>query len=376
MLINGIFLLTVLFYALGQLGRISFLNQQINFYFYEFFLSITLFTLLIRYGFSPLKNILIKYKSLLLFVFILSFSFLLNFFNFSWQQNLIAFLYCLRLITYLTYFLYLYKYFYKERKASRVLNFSFYYLLISTLIIGITQYFLYPNLRNLKYLGWDEHLYRMFGQFLDTAVAGAVYGLLFIAVFLRKNNIFLKILFLALVLSALFLSFSRLALIAFLITGLIFLLKSKRIKYFGLVVIFFTVTLFLLPKPAGEGVNLLRTASLEARAVDYQEGFNYWIKAPFFGYGYNRIRGLKIQSEVNLHSGASFSSSFLIILVSLGVFGLALFVKILFNVGKINLFAYYGVIFLSILSFGDNALLHPLVIFPLGFLIVFFVNQR
>ena len=375
MLISATFLATVFLYSLGQLGRISFLNQQINFYVYEVFLIISLSILLIKYSRAPLKKFLLKNKILLLLLYTFLFSYFLSIFNYPLQQNLVALLYLLRLITYLIYFFYLYLHYLKEKKFHSIMKFGFYYLLFSTLLVGIVQYFLYPNLRNLKYLGWDEHLYRMFGQFFDTTIAGAIYGLLFLAVFLQKKKNSLKVILLLLLLAALLLSFSRLTFIAFLTTALVYFFKNQRIKYFGLLIIFFVLLIFLLPKPAGEGVNLLRTASLESRVVDYQEGIGYWSKAPLFGYGYNQIRSLKNQSEVNLHSGAGFSSSFLIILVCTGIVGLILFLKLLLDLGKINIFANYAIIFLSVLSLGDNVLLHPLIIFTTGLLIVFFVDH-
>ena len=39
-------------------------------------------------------------------------------------------------------------------------------------VLGILQYLLYPNLRNLSYLGWDPHYYRLFSTFLDPNFAG------------------------------------------------------------------------------------------------------------------------------------------------------------------------------------------------------------
>jgi len=65
----------------------------------------------------------------------------------------------------------------------------------------------------------------------------------------------------------------------------------------------------------------------------------------------------------------------LIILVCTGIVGLILFLKLLLDLGKINIFANYAIIFLSVLSLGDNVLLHPLIIFTTGLLIVFFVDH-
>ena len=55
-------------------------------------------------------------------------------------------------------------------------------LLFSGLVIvglGFVQYFFYLGLRNLYYLGWDEHLSFIF-QLLDPNFAGAFPALFFI----------------------------------------------------------------------------------------------------------------------------------------------------------------------------------------------------
>ena len=44
-------------------------------------------------------------------------------------------------------------------------------------LLGFIQLMFYPALRNLYYLGWDEHLYRMFSTFLDPNFAGAFFVL-------------------------------------------------------------------------------------------------------------------------------------------------------------------------------------------------------
>jgi O-antigen ligase len=225
-------------------------------------------------------------------------------------------------------------------------------------------------------LGWDEHLYRMFGQFLDTSIAGGIYGILFIAVLQLQKTGKIKIIFLLLTFSAVLLTFSRLTFISLIITCLVYFIKNKQLKYLIVFLLAFGLGIMLLPKPVGEGVNLLRTVTLESRARDYEKAFGYWLKSPLFGYGYNRIRYLQPQTESNLHSGASFSSSYLIVLVSTGILGLLLFLKLLFDMSRINLFAYYGIIFLSLISLGDNIILHPLVIFIYGSLILFFVSHR
>jgi O-antigen ligase len=119
----------------------------------------------------------------------------------------------------------------------------------------------------------------------------------------------------------------------------------------------------------GESLNLLRTFSIFSRINNYQEALITWEKNPIIGVGYNRIRYSRPASEFSSqtdlkenHAGASYHSSFLIILVSGGVIGLGVFIWLLFEIARLNIFARNGVIFLSLLSLTDNVLLHPFVL--------------
>ena len=125
----------------------------------------------------------------------------------------------------------------------------------------------------------------------------------------------------------------------------------------------FLTLVFIIPKPSGEGVNLKRFYSIASRGEDYLIGFNLWKKKPILGYGYNRIRYVKKDGSV--HSGASFSSSFLTMMVSSGIIGLLGFLGVLINLGRINKRSQYLIIFLGIISLFDNVLLHPFILYLL-----------
>jgi O-antigen ligase len=224
-----------------------------------------------------------------------------------------------------------------------------------TIVSTLIQYFLYPDLRNLIYQGWDPHLYRTFGVFFDTSISAAVFGIFF----LTLNQPIIKIIYLLLVA----LSFSRSIYLGLLLTLFYSFIKQKRLKNIFLFLLIFVSLIFIIPKPSGEGVNLSRLYSIESRIADYREGIELWKNKPFFGYGYNRIRYIK--NSQSIHSGATFSSSFLTILVSSGLFGLISFVWTLWSLSKSNKMAPILLIFLSIISLFDNVLLHPFILFLL-----------
>ncbi|MFA6081686.1 MAG: O-antigen ligase family protein [Patescibacteria group bacterium] len=343
-----LFYLTAFLFSLGQLGRVSFFNQQVNFYLYEVVLLVTLFFLFFKYQFAPIIIASKKHKPIFLFIFILLLSLLFNLQSFNIFQNIIGLLYFFRLVLYLLYFFYLSHHSFPIKKGL-------FLIAVLTIFSTFIQYFFYPDLRNLIYQGWDPHLYRTFGVFFDTSIAAAIFGIFFLTV----NQPVMKIIYLILVA----LSFSRstyLGLSLALIYSFIYQKEFRKIIFF---IVFFVTLVAFIPKPSGEGVNLKRLYSIASRAEDYRLGFTLWKKKPILGYGYNRIRYIK--NNGSIHSGAGFSSSFLTILVSSGILGLLSFIYVLWSLRKTNKVAPVILIFLSIISLFDNVLLHPFILFLL-----------
>ena len=343
---NIIFYITAFLFSLGQLGRISFFNQQINLYLYEVAMAISIFFLFIKYRFEPVKKGWKKFRPIFIFIFILFTSILFDWQKFNLFQNIVGLLYLFRLILYFMYFFYIKNY------LSTIKN-GLLLIAILTIISTLIQYFLYPDLRNLIYQGWDPHLYRTFGVFFDTSISAAIFGVFFLTI----NQPIIKIIYLLLIA----LSFSRSIYIGFSLTLFYIFIRQKKFLKVGLFSLFFITLIFFIPKPSGEGVNLKRIYSIVSRAEDYKQGINLWKDKPIFGYGYNRIRYIK--NSQSIHSGATFSSSFLTILVSSGLFGLISFVWLLWSLSKSNKTAPILLIFLCIISLFDNILLHPFILF-------------
>lgn len=243
----------------------------------------------------------------------------------------------------------------------------------ATIISGVLQYFYYPNLRNLFYDGWDPHYFRMFGTFLEPVVAASVYGVVLIYA-LTEKRIYLSVrAVIALIMGVMMvMTFSRAALLALLITALVFAARTKALKLVVTGIIIAGVIFVLLPKPSGEGVNMLRTSTIFSRAVDYQEGISIWQKSPVFGIGYNHLGAVKVQqkslAKIPNHAASSLHSSFLIILATGGIIGFLLFVNWLVQTMGISDFYKYVIIFIGVSSLFDNVLLHPFVLLLMGVL--------
>src|SRR3989344_755056 len=84
-------------------------------------------------------------------------------------------------------------------------------------LIGIIQFFLYPDLRNLMYLGWDPHYYRLFSTILDPNFAGIIFVFTVLLGFYfyvqRKHRLLLSAMLIPII--ALVLTFSRSSYLAF-----------------------------------------------------------------------------------------------------------------------------------------------------------------
>ena len=214
---------------------------------------------------------------------------------------------------------------------------------VFTVLAGYVQYVFYPSLRNLYYLGWDEHLYRMFSVFLDPNFAGAFFVLVFLLslyfVFTHRNKWAYGTISLV-VFVAVFLTYSRSALIMLGVSSIVFfyLLGKKR-----LVVGFLVVALLLGALSTqllrSEGTNMFRVTSTMSRMVSYEEAFAVFTQHPILGIGFNAYRyvvhdihGYKFPN----HAGAGADNSFLFVLATTGVIGFAAyiyFLSSLFGIG-------------------------------------------
>jgi len=362
-------LLTFFLFSLGQLGRVSFFNQQVNFYLYEVLMGILLLFYFLKLEFTPLKKLFDSQQWIFWGFIYLLISFFVKFFDYSLFENIVSFLYLLRLFFYFLFFTYLYFYYQKKEKKDLVLGFLIFSFL--TIIFSFVQFFLYPNLRNLAYLGWDVHQNRVFGVFFDTSVAASIYGLFFLF-WLNYNNTryfwLLPPLFLLL-----YFTYSRFVIFSFFLTLFLFFLKKSSLRYFFITLVFLIFLLIFFPQKSGVGVNLNRFFSIESRIKENILGIEMGLKNFLFGIGYNRIRffrqknNLLWQSDFNIYHGASsFQSTYVTLFVATGVVGLLFFGKGLIKLINCSKEFFYLIFFIAISSLADNLLLHPFLIFILG----------
>lgn len=340
---------------------------------------------------SVLLFFLSRYKKPKIFRFVNCFfyalfvSFAFSAFKIPFASQSIGFLYFVRLFVY-SYFSFVVWLFVKDRKIKKTLVVNS-LLLVSffTGLFGWLQYLFLPDLRFLKLLGWDDHLFRLAGSFLDPGFAGIIltlgFCLSFYQLLARKEakSIFLFLsLFFAL--SVLF-TFSRASYLALSVGFALCLLSQIKNKlkfvFYGLsFVVLVSVAVYFLPKPAGQGVNLLRTYSIFYRLENYKQTYSIFQSNPILGVGYNNIcffRQELFQDIASSHACSGSDSSLLLLFATGGLLGVALYFYMLFGIYKSLprgiykdlLVICFGAVFVH--SFFVNSLFYP---WSLGFLAI------
>lgn len=280
---------------------------------------------------------------------------------------------------------YLVAYFELQKKVLTK-EFLYHGLLISAVIFslfGLVQYFLYPTLSGISYLGWDIHNGRLVATFLDPGFTGLIFILGF---FLLLNKPFKKIahpltLFRmaigTLFLICLLLTYSRSSWLAFGVGLGVYAFIKRGIKLSAVAAGLFLVGILLIPKPQGEGGNLARTASSLARVGDWQITLSIWQHEPLFGVGFNAYRFARAQygflppnrpevrEELLNHSLGGADNSFLFILATMGIFGLLAFLNLGWQIIK-NIKSDKAIVFASlgaivVHTFFQNSLFYPFV---------------
>ncbi len=251
-------------------------------------------------------------KPLVLFLLTASFSLLLAFFRGAASLN--ALLYLLRFGAYTS--VYFAVRLTEHKKLKNPLIFS------AALFIGfgLLQYIVMPDMRFLKNLGFDDHYYRLVGSLLDPNFTGLVLSVLALLVLALGRG---KSRLLALVpLTALVLTFSRASFSAF-SASLLYLIITKRQLKLLVLFVFLILVLYLVPKPFGEGVNLLRTFSITSRVENQAAALKIFLAHPIIGVGFNTL-------------STGVDNSFLFVLATTGLLGFSAFVYFLKNVWVIS----------------------------------------
>lgn len=391
------FLLFLISISFGEVARFDFGNGV------AFTLAdISLFFLLLSWIVIRNKKILqaagncFFIKPLLIFAIVCFISLAVNYKSLNPTAFIVSFLYLIRFLFYAGIF------FVVKSFSSEMKKISVFALIILAAVLdfwGYIQYFFYPSLRNLYYLGWDEHLYRLFSVFLDPNFAAVIFAgnfffLLSIIFTLKKNQprfnrsqkikkIFISALCLLTFIAAI-MTYSRSGIVMLVVSSFCFLFLIGKKKWpVTLALILLIFTIFLSKTHQSEGTNFLRTASVNARIKSMQRGLQIFKDHPVLGVGFNSYRyaqqryGYKQSAVLSNHAGAGVENSYIFILATTGAVGFAAFLffweKILqFIYRKISeiktVNKYYYQAFFSVIigllvnAFFINSLFYPFVL--------------
>lgn len=379
-----LFLITfTLAFVLGQFARVNILPgltllgmDAVALIFAGYFLGLVLLKK------QSINNPLLK--PFLIFVGIACLALLVNLGWIGIKNGAISAMYLIRFTAYFGLFLYVAS---QAAVRKRLLEKSLLVVIGVTVVIGFFQIFFYPNLRNLYYLGWDDHLYRLFSVFLDPNYTGVLFVLflIYLAYYFLKfkkdevsKKIILTVLFVSTFVSV-FLTYSRTALVT-LVFGGFFYLGLARKKSLILLFSFVVFLLFMSTiNPHVEGLNPFRVVSTKARLTSYQISLNIFAANPVLGVGFNAYRyaqnkyGYRVGGAWETsHADAGTDNSFLFVLATTGILGFSAFSYFLYKLvltlrekmPKQNLakYALVSLIAVFIASFFVNAFFYPFVL--------------
>lgn len=252
--------------------------------------------------------------------------------------------------------------------------------LCSTTIIavaGLVQYFVIPDVRALRFTGWDDHYFRVVSTLLDPSFTGIILligFLISLQCFIKKRSIHIVLIAIAHFM-ALLLTYSRASFVA-LGAVLVFLALQYRALRKGAFLIFCigVIGIFILPRPASEGARLERFASIRARVINTAQGIQQLSpRTLLIGNGWyltNTDRQSNNTTTTISHSSSP-DNSFLHVLQSAGIGGLialGILGYTLFRSSK-SLSLRTSLVAITVASTMNQVLFYPWILLILGQLI-------
>lgn len=255
---------------------------------------------------------------------------------------LLSSLYTLRLLAYLAL------YFLLKRSKLNIPRLIFLFSGLVTLVIGLAQYILLPDMRIFQYLGWDDHLNRLTLPHFDPTFTAAMLALTLLSVPTLSS------LLSPLILLTILLTYSRSVWLSLIITGVISLKHNKIILVSSILLL---ASIFALPRRFGEGTNLLRTYSLASRLesdLAYIQKYQWDL---LIGRGFNTLILDSPPSDLPNHASSP-NNSYLFLLTTTGLLGLVgwgMFMRSLFQASTHKPL----LVFFFIASTFNNVMFYP-----------------
>lgn len=313
-------------------------------------------------------------KPLAIFISAAVISLVVNFGKYALWENAAGILYLLRWLLYVSCF---------ALTAFELVPFSkirlwFYFTPLIMAFLGIIQYFLYPDLRNIQYLGWDPHYMRLVSTLLDPNFVGLllVFGFLYGLHLASQKPAWTLMVGQAIILLSIVLTYSRSSYLALLGGLVVFAASSRMFRYLVIVFAGAILIYILVPKSNLDVNRIFRTETSAARIATMNQALNYFRQAPVFGLGFNTIRF--VDNHVSGGSapdraGAGIDTSWLFVLAASGLVGFAAYLYLYLRaVARLRLRgSYFWPIFTAFLihSLFTNSQFYPWVLVYIWMLI-------
>lgn len=363
------FYLCLIVFLVGAAVKFPFNTSNINIYLIDIVIGLNGIAWIINWRtlVATIKNDRLGYYYyLFLFIIVGFISLMWSPIPLSFSEKIISSLYLLRFAVYFS--VYLTTVFCLKNKLVSFKNLILYLGFIGLVlsVIGWLQYFLYPDLRNLYYLGWDPHYKRIFATFFDPNYLGLILTLAMIVFFTIPSNLWVWIARVIVFITLVF-TYSRSSFLSLAVVVFYYSMIKKRYLIFLITIVLFILTIFLLPRPGGVGVRLERTFSIVQRLTTWRQGIALFLKHPALGVGFNSIRYAKKHYNLSQqiqedHAGAGFDNGFINIAVTTGIIGFTIYILLLITVFRqSNLLAKTSLIAIITHSFFLNSLLFPWV---------------
>ncbi len=228
------------------------------------------------------------------------------------------------------------------KAAAKILSIGLYIWGIAFALLGFIQYTLYPDLRNLVYLGWDPHHYRLVSTLFDPNFAGIMLTLTFLfgltLVYSAKRKTMYMIGEL-IVLAAIYLTYSRSSYLALFAGVVVEMVMRKQWKVIAIVMLFVSA-LVIVPMPGSDTQRLFRVDTSIARIGNWIETIDIIRKRPVFGYGFNTLRYVwnkpPVPEGVVSRATSGVDSSLLFVAATTGIVGLISYIILQITVIRVH----------------------------------------
>ena len=373
MILENIFIfLFLILFPFGQIIRLSF----------DFLgASIPVQPIDIIVGLGALYAVFKNYRKPEIFRFIISFlnvaifSYMISVFIFNTQNVIYGLFYLVRLASYFCFLIYVWNFVKENAKNKKLLIDSLLVVSVTSAVFGWVQFFTVPDLKALTIYGWDMHLFRLVGTFLDPAFLGLilVFGLIISIYKFLENKKWKWIVLIIFLLLSLAFTYSRASYLAFaagILTVIYFMPKFKKLFF---LVIGLAVIALILPTAKNHSIGLFRTFSAVDRIENYKSTLNIFSKSPLFGVGYDNMciayQKYIGPQDFSSHACSGSDSSLLFILATTGIVGFIVFVRLIVNLARLVNPKFIAAPALAMLvhSLFSNSLFYPWI---MGYMVI------